>query len=228
VRVSFISFLSVAALSALVIGWSELYLPVRESLGTDVLKLAARLTELRRQRRELETAIPAAQAEVAALRRGVTGLTGRFPSAFSNDLFLVVNTAANRLFLRRGSTVLREAVISTGSNDTLVSGARKWIFETPRGVRTVVRRKADPVWTKPDWAFLEAGETIPAWDSPLRRQRGVLGAFLLDLGGGVGIHGTDKEHLLGRSVTHGCIRVGRDDIKFLYDSVPTGAKVYIY
>jgi len=228
VRIGLASFLSIAVLSALVVGWSELYLPLRESLGTDVLQLARGLTTLRRQVAGYRESIPAATAEVSRLRRGVSGLTGRFPSAFSSDLYLVVNTVANRLFLRRGTTVLREAVISTGSNDTLVSGARRWVFETPRGVRTVIRKKERPVWVKPDWAFLEAGESIPVWNSPLRRQRGVLGDYLLDLGGGVAIHGTDKEHLLGRSVTHGCVRAGSADIRFLFDSVPTGTKVYIY
>jgi L,D-transpeptidase YbiS len=93
---------------------------------------------------------------------------------------------------------------------------------------TVIRKKKDPVWLKPDWAFLEKGEKVPPWNSPLRRQKGMLGDFMLDLGGGVMIHGTPQEHLLGRSVTHGCIRVGSGDLKVLYDSVPMGTKVYIY
>jgi len=34
--------------------------------------------------------------------------------------------------------------------------------------------------------------------------------------------------MLGRNVTHGCVRVGDDDLKKVYQSVPMGAKVYIY
>jgi L,D-transpeptidase YbiS len=93
---------------------------------------------------------------------------------------------------------------------------------------SVIRKKKDPIWIKPDWAFLEKGETIPPLNSPLRKEKGVLGAFMLDLGGGVMIHGTPLENLLGRSVTHGCIRVGSEDLKVLYDSVPIGAKVFIF
>jgi lipoprotein-anchoring transpeptidase ErfK/SrfK len=29
-------------------------------------------------------------------------------------------------------------------------------------------------------------------------------------------------------VTHGCIRVGSEDLKVLYDSVPIGTKVFIF
>ncbi|MEO0073193.1 MAG: L,D-transpeptidase [candidate division WOR-3 bacterium] len=227
-KVSFASTIGILLLSTLIVGWSELYLPLRESLEIDVIRLAGCLVKLRSRIYNLRSAILQVTADAERLRSSVGALAEQFPAAFSSDLYVVVNTSANRLYVRRGEALIREAVVSTGSNDTLVSGSRRWIFETPRGVRTVIRKKERPVWIKPDWAFLEAGEAIPPWNSPLRRQRGVLGNYLLDLGGGVAIHGTDKEHLLGRSVTHGCIRVGGDDIKFLYDSVPLGTKVYIY
>ncbi|MEO0079528.1 MAG: L,D-transpeptidase [candidate division WOR-3 bacterium] len=215
-------------LGLLVIGWSELYLPLRESIATDGLSLARELVTMRAQIWQRKAELPRLEKRIQELRDGVNELSSRFVTAFTSDLYIVISTSANRLFLRRGEDVLREAVVSTGSNDTLVRGYRRWIFETPRGVMTVIRKKAKPVWIKPDWAFLEEGKPIPPWNSPLRRQLGVLGDYLLDLGGGVAIHGTDKEHLLGQSVTHGCIRVGKEDIKFLYDSVPVGTKVYIY
>lgn len=220
--------LGIIILACLAIAWSELHLPIRESLGQDVPGLATRLWKMRLEFREHEAALPRLQAETARLKQAVATLADRFAAAFTEEIYIAVSTADNRLYARRGQDVLREVVVSTGSGDTLRQGQRSWIFETPRGVLRVVRKKAAPVWVKPDWAFLEKGEPVPPWDSPLRRQKGVLGDYLLDLGGGVAIHGTDKEHLLGRSVTHGCIRVGSEDIKFLYDSIPLGTKVYIY
>ena len=218
----------IIVLAALAIGWGELYLPIRESLKVDILTLATQLGKNRREINRKLAALPGLKAEIDRLKASVGQLSTRFASAFTGELYIAVSTAENRLFLRRGQDIIREAVISTGSNDTLRHGARTWVFETPRGVMTVQRKKKDPVWLKPDWAFLEKGEPVPAWSSPLRRERGVLGDYLLDLGGGVAIHGTNAENLLGRSVTHGCIRVGKEDIKFLYDSVPVGTKVFIY
>jgi L,D-transpeptidase YbiS len=34
--------------------------------------------------------------------------------------------------------------------------------------------------------------------------------------------------LLGRSVTHGCIRVGDADLKAIYEAAAIGTKIYIF
>ena len=215
-------------LSVIVIGWAEFYLPLRESVSVDMLKLGFQMYRTRANTLRMQMEMPRLEPEIVELTGAVNKLTEQFARAFSNDLYLVVNPSANRLLMRRGQKVLLEAVISTGRNNVLQVKNRKWTFRTPRGMMTVIEKKKDPVWIKPDWAFLEKGESIPAWNSPLRREKGTLGAFMLNLGGGVMIHGTPQEHLLGRSVTHGCIRVGKEDLTVLYDSVPVGTKVYIY
>jgi hypothetical protein len=40
-------------------------------------------------------------------------------------------------------------------NETLTYGDRTWRFETPRGVRRVLSKDKEPVWTPPDWHFAE-------------------------------------------------------------------------
>ncbi len=212
----------------MVIIWSEIYFPVKESIGLDIFRLTHELYGTRANTRKMRLEIPNLGPGIEALDASVQQLAEQFATAFTNELYVVVNPNSNRLSLRRGQKVLLDAAISTGKNDTLTYQNRKWVFQTPRGIMSVIRKKKDPVWLKPDWAFLEAGESIPAWNSPRRRERGVLGAFMLDLGGGVMIHGTPQEHLLGRSVTHGCIRVGSEDLKALFDSVQVRTKVFIF
>lgn len=225
---SLIKSVGIIVLSVLVLAWSELYLPVRESFRLDTLRLAVRMHETRTATHRLRLELPKLGPEIEDASAAVKRLGEQFATAFTNEVYLVVNPEANRLQMRRGQNVLLEAAISTGRNDTLTHLKHKWVFRTPRGIMTVLAKKKNPVWLKPDWAFLEKGESIPPWNSPLRREKGVLGAFLLDLGGGVMIHGTPQEHLLGRSVTHGCIRVGKADLTVLYDSVPVGTRVFIY
>jgi L,D-transpeptidase YbiS len=218
----------IIVVAAMVMVWCEIYYPVKESIGLDIFRLAYQMYRTRAETVVMRLELPRLGPEIEALNSSVQQLAEQFATAFTNELYVVVNPNGNRLSLRRGQKVVLEAAISTGKNTTLRRGGRTWVFQTPRGIMSVIRKKKDPVWLKPDWAFLEAGESIPAWNSPLRREKGVLGAFLLDLGGGVMIHGTPQEHLLGRSVTHGCIRVGYDDLKVLYDSVQVGTKVFIF
>jgi len=220
--------IGIIVLSAMVMVWAEFYLPVRESVSLDVFRLGFQMYKTRASTMKMRIEMPKLLPEIERLTGSVKHLAEQFATAFTNELYIVVNPNGNRLSLRRGQKMLLEAVISTGKNDTLKHGSRKWVFQTPRGIMSVIRKKKDPIWIKPDWAFLEKGETIPPQDSPLRKEKGILGAFMLDLGGGVMIHGTPQEHLLGRSVTHGCIRVGSEDLKVLYDSVQVGTKVFIF
>jgi L,D-transpeptidase YbiS len=92
-----------------------------------------------------------------------------------------------------------------------------------------VRKKIEnPKWVKPDWAFVETGELVPPPEDPKRKVEGELGAYVLNLGNGYLIHGTKTEQLLGRPASHGCVRLGADNLKLLYEAVPVGTPVYIY
>jgi hypothetical protein len=69
---------------------------------------------------------------------------------------------------------------------------------------------------------------IPPYGVNQRRYMGVLGTRRLVLGDGYGIHGTNLPETIGRSVSHGCVRLRNEDIEKLYDMVPVGTPVYIY
>ncbi|MCX5914317.1 MAG: L,D-transpeptidase, partial [Deltaproteobacteria bacterium] len=60
-----------------------------------------------------------------------------------------------------------------------------------------------------------------------RVEPGMLGDYALGFGDGYFIHGTLYTRLLGKNITHGCIRVGDRDLKTLYQSAPLGTKVFI-
>ncbi len=143
--------------------------------------------------------------------------------------YLVIDTAKNRLYVKKGDTVLKEVVVSTGSGSILKDpkGDRQWVFDTPRGERTMQLKKINPVWTKQDWAFIEEGEDVPKSFKD-RIETGVLGDYALELGDAYKIHGTLYTRLLGRNVTHGCVRVGDKDLKELYETIPVGTKVIIF
>lgn len=69
---------------------------------------------------------------------------------------------------------------------------------------------------------------IPPFGTANRKVPGVLGPYRLLLANGVGLHGTNVKDSIGKAVTHGCIRLHDEDIAWLYDRVPLGARVVIY
>jgi lipoprotein-anchoring transpeptidase ErfK/SrfK len=144
-------------------------------------------------------------------------------------LYVTVDMHRNQLRLLRDDEVLREAVVSTGSGAVLRDprDGREWIFDTPLGERRVQKKVQDPIWYKPDWAFVEEG-LVPPKDPGERTDDFSLGEYALYLGDGYLIHGTLFQSLLGTSVTHGCVRVGDDDLEYLYRHVPVGTKVLLF
>lgn len=69
---------------------------------------------------------------------------------------------------------------------------------------------------------------IPPYGTTARRYMGTLGTRRLELGDGYGIHGTDEPASIGRSVSHGCVRMLNADVEKLYPMVAIGTPVYIY
>jgi L,D-transpeptidase YbiS len=150
-------------------------------------------------------------------------------SRFSpRGVYIVVDTGSNKLYLMDGERVLRTASCSTGSGSRLVdiAGKRVWVFNTPRGEFEVQRKIVKPVWTKPDWAFIEDGEPIPTKFAD-RLDPDVLGKYALALPDGYLIHGSIYKRTIGMSVTHGCIRLGDQDLEAVYMAAQVGTKVYI-
>ncbi|MBI5374664.1 MAG: L,D-transpeptidase [Candidatus Schekmanbacteria bacterium] len=162
------------------------------------------------------------QKENSAILKKITTLAPK-------GTYIVIDTGRNRLYLRKGNEQTREAIVSCGSGNVLQdpTGKKKWIFDTPRGEYAVKTKQENPVWIKPDWAFYEEGEPPPKNYND-RIEEGSLGAYALGFGNGYFIHGTLYTRLLGRNVSHGCVRVGDEDIKATYMASPPGTKIYIF
>ena len=143
--------------------------------------------------------------------------------------YIVVDTSQNQLYVRKGEEIIYQATCSTGSGLLLRDPGteRQWIFDTPRGYFQVVRKVVNPTWTKPDWAFIEEGKPVP-WSLAERRDEDTLGDYALHFGDGYMIHGTLYQRYLGKSITHGCIRLGDQDLERVYQLSPVGTPIYIY
>jgi L,D-transpeptidase YbiS len=167
---------------------------------------------------------------VARLDRRSRELTARLKAAAPRGVYIVIDQTQNRLYLKRDDDTLLEARCSAGSGMVLKeSGGKKreWVFDSPRGRFEVLSMLRNPTWAKPDWAFVEEGQPIPTNPAD-RLETGSLGEYALYFGNGYMIHGTLYERLLGRAVSHGCIRVGKDDLRKVWANARLGTPIFIY
>ncbi len=106
-------------------------------------------------------------------------------------------------------------------------GRQNW--ETPRGKTYVSEKKRNPTWTPPasiKAEHLAKGDPLPdvvpaGPDNPLGTRALRLGipSYL--------IHGTNKPYGVGMRVSHGCIRMRREDVEALFEMVPPKETVRI-
>ncbi len=168
-----------------------------------------------------ERSLARIQAEIQDLQKALV---------VDNEPYIVIDTVHNRLQIRRGDRILKEAVCSTGSGKVLLDKKREaWYFNTPRKVFQVQRKVEGPIWKKPKWAFVEQGQPAPVLPWDFRRLDPItLGKYALELGDGYAIHGNLYPNLIGRHITHGCIRLNDADLEAAYALTKTGSRVYIY
>lgn len=166
----------------------------------------------------------------ATIEKQIADLQRKYSRLVPQDAYLVVSTSDNTFELRKGVIVIRKGVCSTGSYVLLTSkdSGQRWMFKTPRGMFRILEKEEDPVWHRPDWAFVEEGKPVPSPGSPERDEYGVLGAYAMSLGQGYMIHGTLYQRFLGMPVTHGCVRLGDEDLEAIFKALKIDSKVFIY
>jgi L,D-transpeptidase YbiS len=184
--------------------------------------------------REVESRILTAEsrttASLARLHAQHAALRRQLASYAPTGAYIVVDTARNRLYVKRREAVLLDAVVSTGSGTILDhpdQPERRWVFDTPRGAFAVQSKLVNPSWVKPDWAFLEEGRMIPA-SAAERVETGILGEYAFGFGNGYFIHGTLYTRMLGKNVTHGCIRLNDDDLRTVNRLADIGTPLIIF
>ncbi|MBK9291581.1 MAG: L,D-transpeptidase [Bacteroidetes bacterium] len=169
------------------------------------------------------------ESYLAKLEKDIREYRKKINSFLPVQPYILINTTLNRfrLFDKNGS-LIREGLVSTGSYTLLRGNNRQWMFKTPRGQLKVLGKTKNPVWVRPDWAFIEEGLKVPPAGHPSRFEYGTLGDYSLNLGNGYLIHGTLYKRFLGLPVTHGCVRMGDEDLEATFKTLQLGSRVYIY
>lgn len=88
----------------------------------------------------------------------VAGTMAYEASKRDQNLRIVVSLEDRKLWVIVGTDTVREASVAIGSGETLVFGEKMWTFDTPRGIRTIRGKDADPKWTPPEWHYAETAK----------------------------------------------------------------------
>lgn len=131
---------------------------------------------------------------------------------------IVINSAEMRLYYYPKGT---HTVVVLPVGIGMVNG------NTPvHWVTHIERKKAGPAWSPTQHErhdYEQDGIRLPAIvpagpENPM-------GAYALYIGKLYAIHGTNASFGIGLRVSHGCVRLRKDDIKYLFDNVPLGTRV---
>lgn len=126
---------------------------------------------------------------------------------------IVVDKSERRLYLYKDMRQDRTFRVAVGQPK----------YPTPLGAHKIVEKRYRPTWRNPGSAW---AKSMPAYIAP--GPGNPLGTRALNLSAsGIRIHGTNKISSIGTAASHGCIRMVRKDIEWLYDQVPVGTPVYV-
>jgi lipoprotein-anchoring transpeptidase ErfK/SrfK len=123
---------------------------------------------------------------------------------------LVLNLKQRRLYVYQGQKIITSYPVAIGR--------RGW--ETPTGKFTVIQMVREPVWEHPF-----TGQLVPSGKNNPLGARWI--GFWTDGKNFIGFHGTPQENLIGRAVSHGCVRMRDRDIKALFEKVQIGTSVTV-
>jgi lipoprotein-anchoring transpeptidase ErfK/SrfK len=147
------------------------------------------------------------QVELPVRPNGSLGWISRDDVALSHHAFrIVVELAAHMITVSRGSVVVDREPVGVGTRDTPTPGG---FYYT-----TSLIRPPDPNGFYGPYVY-----TLSGFSDVLQHFAGSEGV--------IGIHGTSEPRLIGKSVSHGCIRMSNAGITKLAHLLPIGDPVDI-
>jgi hypothetical protein len=88
----------------------------------------------------------------------VAGTAAYEASKRDQNLHIVVSLDDRKLWVVAGVDTVLQAPVAIGTGDRLVFGEKAWKFDTPRGIRSVRGKDADPKWVPPEWHYVETAK----------------------------------------------------------------------
>ncbi|PAX52311.1 L,D-transpeptidase [Brunnivagina elsteri] len=127
-----------------------------------------------------------------------------------DEIHLVVKLKAKKVYVYQGNEIIASYAIAVGKPG----------WETPKGTYRVFEQEINPIFKS-----FKTGRIINAGaENPLGPRW--IGIWT-DGKTRLGFHGTNQPELIGKAVSHGCIRMRNQDVTALYEKVKVGTVVKV-
>ncbi len=180
------------------------------SFGFVLLSCAVGITELTTSTAFAQDASSAQKSTTTAVTPQNSASVTPPPNTAVTEIRLIVKRNQHRVYVYQGKQLLNSYRIAVGKKG----------WETPLGTFHVFNME-----TNPTFKSFKTGKIIPPGaDNPLGlRWIGIWTDGKTQLG----FHGTDQEELIGKAVSHGCMRMYNKDVVALYELVKIGTLVTV-
>jgi len=99
-----------------------------------------------------------AEVKFRSKRDSLAWVSARKKAERADGFRVVVSLFDRTLWVLSGEDTLREATVAVAKGTDLKLGEKTWTFDTPRGMRTVLRKDSLPVWVPPEWHYVEVAQ----------------------------------------------------------------------
>jgi len=212
------------ALVALLLGGAAAIWSRVPKYQSEMAAFNARMTAAERATRDsvLANQQKRTQLGMAILQRDI-----RIRALQQKKVHLAIVLKDSVLELRHGRATLRRAKLQIGPDATVKApDGRTWRLVRPLGERTVAEKEESPVYTVPEWVYVQRGQPIPPESE--RRVPGGLGSYVIRLDDGTEIHTEPKRGPLQGQVKPAAFQARARDMGAIFGAVRDEMPVYIY
>jgi putative NADH-flavin reductase len=118
-----------------------------------------------------------ASSRVTNLQSEVSSTEKQIEDLHDSNFVITVSTTENRVYARRNGQLVFDAICSTGSNSTLVTGGSTKVFRTPIGRFRIKSKEENPKWVPPDWHYVEEAQKNGLTVVRLQRGQNIGGVY---------------------------------------------------
>jgi hypothetical protein len=190
--------------------------------GALVVRAEAAPFEIQRIRRDLA----ALTLDEKALGRELEARLAAVGAQELSEFYLVLDIKQQKLSLRFGDQIVREAPLTAGTPRPIVSASGDRIPPVPISGTFTVRSKLErPAWKAPAWVYAEAGRPVP---SPLPTIPGGLGRYVITLTEDVVLHSPPPPESPWKGAWPGSLMAPEKDLAAIWKRIGPETRVHVF